>query len=274
MDGGSWASKAPSPAPTGCGVAHSPPTKRPGLSSPAGSNSVLIRDMIANISGCMVPHTSHRLLSSIGAALDDQAAAFRLERLPERQHQRPSATRAGVEARPRPRAAARRARAARGASPRRRRGPPPRAPRPPSGAGAGARRPRAARAAPSTAAPRPAQAASGTSSLRPPCPAASCDQGLALVRHRLGRAADREQQPDRVAPPARPAAGPRRRAAPRDRAGAASRAGAARNALAASREGKPSRHEREAGGIGCRRSVTSTSTPRVPSEPTRSFGTS
>ena len=40
-------------------LAHRPPTKRPGLSRPAGSNSYFIRVMISNIPGSIVPHTSH-----------------------------------------------------------------------------------------------------------------------------------------------------------------------------------------------------------------------
>jgi hypothetical protein len=49
---------------------------------------------------------------------------------------------------------------------------------------------------------------------------------------------------------------------------------AAMKAAAAPGVSKPKSHEPQAGGIGCRRMVASASTPSVPRDPTRSFGTS
>ena len=67
--------------------AHRPPTKRPGFSRPAGSNSALMLAMIDEyFRGDGPPHITSAL-SSIGAALDGQAAAVRLEGAPERLHQ-------------------------------------------------------------------------------------------------------------------------------------------------------------------------------------------
>src|ERR1700730_11719 len=52
---------------TGAGRAHSPPTKRPGLRVPCGSNSALSRFMTARAGSGIGPHTSAARFSSTGA---------------------------------------------------------------------------------------------------------------------------------------------------------------------------------------------------------------
>ena len=98
----------------GMHLAHRPPTKRPGLSRPAGSNSRLDPGHDRQYFRLYGTPDITSSLKLDRPALDGQAAAFRLEGVPERLHQL-AHERDRRRPGPEPRAAARRVPAARGA---------------------------------------------------------------------------------------------------------------------------------------------------------------